>query len=65
MGEIVRGGLLAQENMTVRIEAEATHLPTEIEVDIEGLEIGSHVTAATSTLPSGSGWPASPSRCCC
>ncbi|HEX9230572.1 MAG TPA: 50S ribosomal protein L25/general stress protein Ctc [Jatrophihabitantaceae bacterium] len=54
VGEIVRGGLLAQENMTVSIEAEATHLPTEIEVSIEGLEIGSHITAADLRLPTGS-----------
>jgi large subunit ribosomal protein L25 len=54
VGEIVRGGLLAQENMTVSIEAEATHLPTEIEVSIENLEIGSHVTAADLNLPAGS-----------
>ncbi len=54
VGEVVRGGLLAQENMTVSIEAEATHLPTEIEVDIEGLEIGSHITAADLKLPTGS-----------
>jgi large subunit ribosomal protein L25 len=53
-GEIVRGGLLAQENMTVSVEAEATHLPSEIEVSIEGLEIGSHVTAGDLTLPAGS-----------
>ncbi|HYU67200.1 MAG TPA: 50S ribosomal protein L25/general stress protein Ctc [Jatrophihabitantaceae bacterium] len=53
VGEIVRGGLLAQENMTVSIEAEATHLPTEIEVSIEGLEIGSHITAADLNLPAG------------
>jgi large subunit ribosomal protein L25 len=54
VGEIVRGGLLAQENMTVSVEAEATHLPTEIEVSIEGLEIGSHITAADLNLPAGS-----------
>jgi large subunit ribosomal protein L25 len=54
VGEVVRGGLLAQENMTVRIEAEATHLPTEIEVNIDGVEIGSHITAADLVLPSGS-----------
>jgi large subunit ribosomal protein L25 len=54
VGEVARGGLLAQENTTVSIEAEATNLPTEIEVSIEGLEIGSHVTAADLKLPSGS-----------
>ncbi len=54
VGEVARGGLLAQENTTVSVEAEATHLPTEIEVDIEGLDIGSHVTAADLKLPGGS-----------
>ena len=54
VGELVRGGLLAQENMTVRVEAEATHLPTGIEVSIDGLEIGSHITAGDLKLPSGS-----------
>jgi large subunit ribosomal protein L25 len=53
VGEIARGGLLAQENNTVSVEAEATNLPTGIEVNIEGLEIGSHITAADLALPSG------------
>ena len=54
VGEVARGGLLAVENNTVSVEAEATHLPTEIELNIEGLEIGAHVTAADVTLPTGS-----------
>ena len=54
VGELARGGLLAQESTTVSVEAEATNLPSEIEVDIEGLEIGSHVTAGDLKLPSGS-----------
>ncbi len=53
-GEIVPGGLLAQESNSVSIEAEATHLPTEIAVSIDGLAIGSQITAADLTLPSGS-----------
>ena len=53
VGEIMRGGLLAQENMTVSIEAEATNLPSGIEVNIEGVEIGSHITAGDLALPSG------------
>jgi large subunit ribosomal protein L25 len=54
VGEIARGGLLAQENTTVAVEAEATHLPTEIQVNIDDLEIGAHVTAADLALPIGS-----------
>lgn len=53
-GEIVPGGLLAQESTSVSIEAEATHLPTEIAVRIDGLQIGSQVTAGDLELPSGS-----------
>jgi large subunit ribosomal protein L25 len=52
-GEIVAGGLLAQEGTSVTVEAEATHLPSEIPVSIEGLEIGSQITAGDLTLPAG------------
>jgi large subunit ribosomal protein L25 len=54
VGEIAPGGLLNQESTTVRVEAEATHLPTGFEVSIEGLAIGSQVTAADVTLSAGS-----------
>ncbi len=53
IGSLVPGGMLQQENTSVSLEAEATHLPSEIEVSIDGLEIGSHVTAADLVLPSG------------
>jgi large subunit ribosomal protein L25 len=54
VGEIVIGGLLTQEHTSVSIEAEATHLPSEIEVDIAGLPVGSHITAGELALPVGS-----------
>ncbi len=53
VGDIAPGGLLNQEATTISVEAEATHLPTGFEVSIEGLEIGSQVTAGDVTLPSG------------
>jgi large subunit ribosomal protein L25 len=53
VGEVARGGLLAQESNVVSVEAEATQLPSEIEVNVADLEIGSHVTAGDLTLPSG------------
>ena len=53
VGDVVAGGLLAQDANSVSIEAEATHLPSEIEVSIDGLQIGSHITAADLKLPSG------------
>jgi large subunit ribosomal protein L25 len=54
VGDIAPGGLLNQENTTIRVEAEATHLPTGFEVSITGLDIGSQVTAADVPLPTGS-----------
>src|SRR6201999_3604047 len=53
VGEVVSGGLLSQEFTSVSVEAEATNLPTGIEVSIAGLEIGSHVTAGDLVLPAG------------
>lgn len=53
-GEVVSGGLVNQESTTVALEAEATHLPSGIEVSIDGLEIGTQVTAGDLTLPAGS-----------
>jgi large subunit ribosomal protein L25 len=54
VGEVVSGGLLAHERNSVSVEAEATHLPTEIEVSIEGVEIGTQITAGDLRLPAGS-----------
>jgi large subunit ribosomal protein L25 len=54
IGDLIAGGLLAQDATSVSIEAEATHLPSEIEVDITGVAIGSHITAADLKLPQGS-----------
>jgi large subunit ribosomal protein L25 len=53
-GDVAPGGLFGQEHTSVSIEAEATHLPTEIVVSISGLEVGSHLTAADLILPTGS-----------
>jgi large subunit ribosomal protein L25 len=53
VGEIAPGGLLAQDANNVTVEAEATHLPTEIEISIEGLQVGTTITAADLILPVG------------
>jgi large subunit ribosomal protein L25 len=52
-GDVVAGGLLAQEHTVVSLEAEATNLPTEIAVSIDALKIGEQITAADLTLPAG------------
>jgi large subunit ribosomal protein L25 len=62
VGEIAPGGLLAQEHTTVSIQAEATHLPSAIEVSIEGAEIGTQITAGDLRLPSGSALAGDPDQ---
>jgi len=52
-GDIAPGGLLNVEHAAVTLEAEATHLPSEIELSVEGLEIGAQITADDLTLPAG------------
>jgi large subunit ribosomal protein L25 len=53
VGDVVPGGMVNQEATTITVEAEATHLPDGVEVSVEGLAIGTQVTAADVTLPSG------------
>ena len=52
-GEVKAPGVLNQELVTVTVEAEATNIPTGVEFDIEGLEIGANPTAADLKLPTG------------
>ncbi|MFC5177981.1 50S ribosomal protein L25/general stress protein Ctc [Nocardioides taihuensis] len=54
VGEAVRDALVVVENTTVSVEAEATHIPESIEVDIEGAEVGTQIHASDLKLPSGS-----------
>ena len=53
-GEPAPGTIVNQDANTLSIEAEATHIPQNLEVSVEGLEEGAHITAADVTLPKGS-----------
>ena len=53
-GDAAKGTLVQLEHDKISITAEALHLPEFVEASIEGLEAGSHVTAADLTLPKGS-----------
>ena len=53
-GEAAKETLVVLDNATIQIEAEATHIPEHIEVDIEGLEAGTQILASDLTLPEGS-----------
>jgi large subunit ribosomal protein L25 len=52
-GEAVRETLVVTENATIQVEAEATHIPEFVEVDIEGAEVGTQVLAGQIALPGG------------
>ena len=53
VGEAARNTLIVNESNTLAVTAEAMHLPSSLEVSIEGLEAGSQITAADVTLPEG------------
>jgi large subunit ribosomal protein L25 len=52
-GDLVPGGMLDQQLVQISVEAEATHIPDGIDVDITGLNPGDQVTAADLKLPRG------------
>ncbi len=54
VGEAARETLVVTENATIQLEAEATHIPEAIEVDIEGAAAGTQIHASDLTLPQGS-----------
>ncbi len=53
-GEAVRDGMVDQQLTTLSIEAEATHIPQGVEVDIDGMQVGDAVHAGEIKLPEGS-----------
>ena len=52
-GEIFPGGVLNQQLIQISLEAEATHIPQGIDVDVEGMEMGQAVYASDLKLPEG------------
>ncbi|GCD91362.1 50S ribosomal protein L25/general stress protein Ctc [Nocardioides sp. LS1] len=53
-GEAAKETLVVVGTATIQLEAEATHIPEFVEVDIEGLEAGTQILASDLTLPQGS-----------
>jgi len=52
-GEVFPGGILDQQMVQISVEAEATHLPDGVDVDVEGAEVGTQVYAKDLALPEG------------
>ena len=53
VGEVVADGMLAVQETSLTVLAEATHIPQEFEVSVDGLAIGDQLTAADVKLPGG------------
>jgi len=53
VGEAAAGTLVNLDAATISLEVEATHIPEHVEVSVEGLEAGAHITAADLQLPKG------------
>ena len=53
VGDVVPDGMLDQQLVQISLEAEATHIPPGVEINIEGMPIGSSVHARDLELPSG------------
>jgi large subunit ribosomal protein L25 len=52
-GEIQSGAQLNQEMVQISVEAEATHIPQVVELDIDGLQPGAVIHAKDLKLPAG------------
>jgi large subunit ribosomal protein L25 len=52
-GQPAGGALVNVDASTLTVEAEATHIPQAIEVSVEGVAAGTHITAADVALPPG------------
>ena len=52
-GEVFPGGILDQQMVQISVEAEATHLPDGVDVDVEGMQVGTQVYAKDLALPQG------------
>ncbi len=53
VGDAAAETLVVTENNTIAVEAEATHIPEMIEIDIQGLEAGAQIHASDLVLPDG------------
>jgi large subunit ribosomal protein L25 len=52
-GDVFSGGILDQQLIQVSIQAEATHIPDGIDIDVEGMVVGTAVQAKDLALPAG------------
>jgi len=52
-GDVAPDGMVEQQLVQIPVEAEATSIPQGIDVDVEGMEIGTQLLASDLKLPTG------------
>ncbi len=52
-GEVAPDGMLNQQVVQLPVEADATNIPDGIDVDVEGMQIGTSIHASDLALPEG------------
>jgi large subunit ribosomal protein L25 len=60
VGVVPADRMILMDQQTISLEVEATHIPTSVEIDITGLEIGDTVAAKDLVLPQGAVFPGQP-----
>ncbi|MGB1101005.1 MAG: 50S ribosomal protein L25/general stress protein Ctc [Pontimonas sp.] len=53
-GEPISGTMVQMDHSSITVEAEATHIPEYVSVNVDGLEEGSQIHAGELSLPDGS-----------
>lgn len=53
VGEYPSDRMVIMDQQTIALEVEATHIPTDIEISVAGMEIGDTITAGDLLLPAG------------
>jgi large subunit ribosomal protein L25 len=60
VGSVPPDRMVLMDQQTISLEVEATHIPTSVEIDITGLQIGDSIAAKDLKLPEGAVFPGSP-----
>ena len=53
VGSVPADRMVLMDQQTIALEVEATHIPTSVEIDVTGLEIGDSIAAKDLKLPTG------------
>ena len=56
----VKEGIVTMDQQSITLEAEATNIPAQIEIEVSALEVGQQITAGDLNLPEGAVFPGEP-----